>query len=241
MQHAIANSKVLFYNSFVNLLYKEGFKMKNKQFLLFDLDGTVSDSAPGILDSVEFALTEMGINPPPRSFLAKFVGPPLRYSFTHYIGMSEADAEKAIELYRQHYAVKGIYNNSLFPGVKEFLQKAKANGKTIMLATSKPAVFAEQVLDILEVKQYFDYVSAASFTPDLDSKPKIIARAVAMAGADLVDCVMIGDRIYDIEGARENGLPCIGVVNGSPFEKELCDNKADAVLNDFYALAEFLL
>lgn len=215
--------------------------MKNKRFFLLDLDGTVSDSAPGILDSVEYALEKMGITPPDRAFLARFVGPPLRYSFVNYIGLSEEDAEKAIALYREHYAVKGIYNNSLFPGVYEFLKKAKGSGKTVMLATSKPAVFANKVLDILEVAQFFDYVSAASFTPDLDSKPKIIARAMEMAGADKESCVMIGDRIYDIEGARENGLLCIGVVNGSQFKKELVENNAFAVCADFYELANYLL
>lgn len=242
MQHRIANRNDLFYNFLKhNYFFKDGHIMKNKAFLLFDLDGTVSDSAPGIMDSIEYSLNKMGLTPPSREFLARFVGPPLRYSYTHYIGLSEQDAEKAIALYREHYAEKGIYNISLFPGVREFLEEAKQKGKTIMLATSKPEVFAKKVLDILEVSTYFDYVSAASFTPDLDSKPKIIARAIAMAGADKNDCVMIGDRVYDIEGAKENGIECIGVVNGSDFKNELIDNKAFAVLNDFYELAKYLL
>lgn len=215
--------------------------MKNKRFILLDLDGTVADSAPGILDSVEHALIKMGITPPDRCFLARFVGPPLRYSFCTYIGLSEEDAEKAVALYREHYAVEGICNNHIFPGVKEFLKKAKENGKTILLATSKPAVFAHKTLELFDIQQYFDFVSAASFTPDLDSKPKIIARAMEMAGATPENCVMIGDRIYDIEGARENGLPCIGVVNGSQFEKELIENNAVAVCKDFYELSNYLL
>ncbi len=215
--------------------------MKDKRFLIFDLDGTVADSAPGILDSVEYALNEMGLTPPDRAFLARFVGPPLRYSFTAYIGLSEEDAEKAIAFYRKHYAEKGIYNTSLFPGVAEFLKAAKERGKTLLLATSKPAVFAEKVLRMLSVFEYFDFVSAASFTPELDSKPKIIERAVAAAGAAADDCLMIGDRVYDIEGARENGIGCVGVVNGSPFAAELAENGALAVADDFFALKELLL
>lgn len=209
--------------------------------MLFDLDGTVADSAPGIKDSVEYALKELGLTPPDRDFLSRFVGPPLRYSFTHYIGLSEEDAERALSLYRLHYAEKGIYNTALFPGVAEFLEKAKGKGKVQALATSKPAVFAKQVLDMLGVAEYFDYVSAASFSPDLDSKPKIIGRALAATGADRADCVMIGDRVYDIEGARENGLECIGIVNGSPFRDELVQNGALAVFDDFLELAKYLL
>lgn len=215
--------------------------MKNKRFLLFDLDGTVADSAPGVMDSVEYALNKMGITPPDRGFLAKFIGPPLRFSFMEYIGLSAEDAERGVALYREHYAVEGILNTSLFDGVKEFLKAAKEKGKVLMLATSKPEVFAKRCLKNLGVEEYFDYVSAASFSPELDSKSAIIGRALTMAGADKADCVMIGDRCYDIEGARDNGIPCIGVVNGSVFEKELFETGAKAVLTDFFELRKFLL
>ncbi len=215
--------------------------MKNKSFLLFDLDGTVADSAPGVMDSVEYSLNKMGITPPARSFLAKFIGPPLRYSYMEYLGLSAEDAERGVALYREHYAVEGILNTSLFAGAKEFLEAAKERGKVILLATAKPELFAKRCLKNLGVEQYFDYVSAACFTPELDSKRAIVGRALAMAGADKADCVMIGDRCYDIEGAHENGIPCIGVVNGSPFEKELYDTGADAVVADFFELRKFLL
>ncbi|MBQ3081048.1 MAG: HAD hydrolase-like protein [Clostridia bacterium] len=215
--------------------------MKNKRYLLFDLDGTVADSAPGVMDSVEHSLKKMGITPPDRGFLAKFIGPPLRYSYMEYIGLSAEDAERGVALYREHYAVEGILNTGLFEGVKEFLEAAKEKGKTVLLATAKPEVFAKRCLKNLGVEQYFDYVSAASFTPELDSKSAIVGRALAMSGADKEDCVMIGDRCYDIEGAHNNGIPCIGVVNGSPFEKELIETGADAVVNDFFALRKFLL
>ncbi len=215
--------------------------MKNKGFLLFDLDGTVADSAPGVMDSVEYSLKKMGITPPKRSFLAKFIGPPLRYSYMEYLGLSAEDAEKGVALYREHYAVEGILNTSLFAGVKDFLEAAKKSGKVILLATAKPEVFAKRCLKNLGVEQYFDYVSAACFSPELDSKSAIVGRALAMAGANKDDCVMIGDRCYDIEGAHENGIPCIGVVNGSVFEKELYDTGADAVVADFFELRKFLL
>ena len=215
--------------------------MKTKHFLLFDLDGTVSNSAPGIMDSIEYALSGMGIASPGRDFLAKFVGPPLRYSFKNYIGLSESDIEKALKLYREHYSEKGIYNNSLFDGTADFLKKAKEEGKTVMLATSKPKVFADRVLEYLKVAQYFDYVSAAGFTPEHNEKWEIIASALKESGAEKSDCVMIGDRIYDVEGAGRNGIPCIGIVNGSPFENELHECGAYKVVKDFYELSDYLL
>jgi len=121
------------------------------------------------------------------------------------------------------------------------LAEAKAKGKVLMIATSKPAVFADRALTALGVRQYFDHVSAASFTPELDSKAAIVARALDMAEADKEQSIMIGDRIYDIEGADANGIPCIGVVNGSMFEQELKENGAAAVVPDFFELAKILL
>lgn len=215
--------------------------MKDKRFLLFDLDGTVADSALGITDSVKYALGVMGVPVPADETLALFIGPPLRYSFTHYVALTESAAEEAIALYRKHYAAEGIKNCRLFPGVKEMLTAAKQSGKVNLLATSKPRVFAEQVLELLGVADRFDYVSAASFTPDLDSKPKIIANALAALSADKGASVMIGDRVYDIEGAAENGIDSIGVVNGSRFKDELLQSGATAVVDDFYALSDFLL
>lgn len=215
--------------------------MKDKRYLLFDLDGTVADSAPGIIDSVKYALGVMGIPVPADETLALFIGPPLRYSFTHYVALTDTVAEEAIALYRKHYAAEGINNCRLFPGVKEMLSAAKAGGRVNLLATSKPRVFADRVLELLGVGDCFDYVSAASFTPDLDSKPKIIANALAALSADKAASVMIGDRVYDIEGAKENGIDSIGVVNGSRFKDELLQSGATAVVDDFFALSELLL
>lgn len=215
--------------------------MKNKKYLLFDLDGTVTNSAPGIIDSAVYAIKKMGFDVPPMSVLKSFVGPPLRYSFTHYVGMTEAQAEEAIAIYRENYAAGGIYNNSLYDGAKEFLEQAKQAGKVLLLATSKPEKSVYVVLDYLGIRQYFDHVSAAGFTPELDSKTLIVGRALAMCGAEKSDCVMIGDRLYDVEGARNNGLECIGILNGSGLQSELEEAGADLIVDDFVALAKILL
>ncbi len=215
--------------------------MKNKKYLLFDLDGTVTNSAPGIIDSAVFAIEKMGFKVPPVSVLKQFVGPPLRYSFTHYVGMSEEQAEQAIAIYRENYAAGGIYNNSLYEGAKEFLAQAKNCGKVLLLATSKPEKSVYVVLDYLGIREYFDYVSAASFTPELDSKTAIVGRALAMCGGDKAECVMIGDRLYDCEGAANNGIPCIGILNGSELYDELKSAGADIIVENFDTLAKILL
>ncbi len=215
--------------------------MKNRKYLLFDLDGTIVNSAPGIFHCVKHALNSMGFEVPPMDTLKLFIGPPLRYSFTEYVGMTPEQAEEAIRLYREEYVGGGIYNSNLFDGVKEFLEKAKALGKTMLLATSKPEKSVYIVLDYLGIREYFDYISAASFTPELDSKTKIVERALLMCGCDKNDCVMIGDRIYDVEGASNNGIDCIGVLNGSEFFEELRDAGAVKIVDSFASLADYLL
>ena len=215
--------------------------MKNRKYLLFDLDGTVTNSAPGIIDSAVFAIKQMGFEVPPMSVLKQFVGPPLRYSFAHYVGMSELQAEQAIAIYRESYAAGGIYNNSLYDGVKEFLEKAKSSGKVLLLATSKPEKSVYVVLDYLGIRKYFDFVSAASFSPELDSKTKIIERAISMCDCEKSDCVMIGDRLYDVEGATNNGIECIGILNGSGLYDELNNAGAVLIVEDYKTLSEILL
>ncbi len=215
--------------------------MKNKKYLLFDLDGTVTDSAPGVIASATYAMEKQGVPVPDIRTMAKFLGPPLKYSFMTYAGIAEEQVEETIKLYREHYKAKGIYQNSLYPGAAEFFAKAKAQGKVLLIASSKPLPFVKTVLEYLKVDSYFDYVSAADFSSAHLSKATIVAAAMEMAGATPDDCVMIGDRCYDVEGARDNGIPCVGIVNGSFFEKELAETGAVAVAADFNELNKILL
>ncbi len=215
--------------------------MKNKKYLLFDLDGTVTDSAPGVIASAVYAMEKQGVPVPDSRTMAKFLGPPLKYSFMTYAGIEEERVEDTIRLYREHYRVDGIYKNSLYPGATEFLKKAVSLGKVLLIASSKPKPFVETVLEYLKVAEYFSHISAASFSDAHLSKALIVAKAMEMAGATTEDCVMIGDRCYDIEGAASNGIPCVGIVNGSIFEKELYETGAAAIAADYFELDKILL
>lgn len=215
--------------------------MKDKKYLLFDLDGTVTDSAPGVIASSVYALEKQGVPIPDSRTMAKFLGPPLRYSFMTYAGVEEERVDETIRLYREHYKVEGIYKNSLYPNAAEFFEKAKAEGKVLLIASSKPLPFVNIVLEFLKVDKYFDYVSAADFTSAHLSKREIVKKAMEMANAAADDCVMIGDRCYDVEGARDNGIPCVGIVNGSIFKEELIDTGAAAVAEDYIELGKILL
>lgn len=215
--------------------------MKNKKYLLFDLDGTVADSAPGVISSSIYAMKKQGVTPPDSNTMAKFLGPPLKYSFMTYAGIPEEQVEETIRLYRENYAAEGIYKSSLYPGAAEFFAAAKEKGKVMLIASSKPLPFVKTVLEFLGVDKYFDHISAVDFSSCHLSKAEIVRAAINMAGATAEDCVMIGDRFYDIEGARANGLHCVGIVNGSIFEKELKENGAAAVAADFFELAKILL
>ncbi|MBR6593554.1 MAG: HAD hydrolase-like protein [Clostridia bacterium] len=215
--------------------------MKNKKYLLFDLDGTVADSAPGVIGGAKYALERLGYPLPDESLFPCFLGPPLKYSFMTYAGVSEEKVEEAIAVYREFYRETGVYMCSLYEGAADFLKKARAAGKVMLIASSKPEAFVHTVLSHLGVAEYFDHVSAASFSDAHLSKRDIVARAMAMAGASKDDCVMIGDRIYDVEGAADNGIPCVGIVNGSVFKKELTECGAYAVAEDFFELVNILL
>lgn len=215
--------------------------MKNKKYLLFDLDGTVADSAPGVIASAKEALEKMGYAVPDDSVMPRFLGPPLSYSFKTYAGVPEDKVDEAIRLYREHYRVDGIYRSTLYPGAADFFGAAKEKGKVLLIASSKPLPFVKEVLRFLDVAKYFDHAAGADFSSTHLSKAGIVAQALEMAAAPKEESVMIGDRIYDVEGARDNGLPCVGIVNGSIFKEELENCGAVAVAKDFYQLTNILL
>lgn len=215
--------------------------MKTKKYLLFDLDGTVADSGAGVFHSAIHAMNTMGVTPPDMDTMAKFLGPPLRYSFITYAGISEDKVDEAIRLYRENYAVEGVYKSTLFDGAREFFAAAEAAGKKMYIASAKPLPFVETVLDFLGIRRFFSGVSAADFKVAHLSKAEIVARAIAMTGADKSECLMIGDRCFDVEGAHDNGIDCVGIVNSSPFREELWQSGAINVANDFFELYNFLL
>lgn len=183
--------------------------------VLFDLDGTLTDPGVGITNSVAYALRAFGIETTDRQQLYKFIGPPLKDSFSKYYSFSEADCEKAIFEYRVYFKEKGMFENSVYSNVPELLQKLKADGKRLVIATSKPEEFAITILKHFELYKYFDSVCGASMDGKRSIKGDVIKYALDKYNiTDLNKTVMIGDRKHDIIGAKSVGIDSVGVLYG---------------------------
>ncbi len=186
----------------------------NKQYLLFDLDGTLTDPQEGITNSVAYALRQYGIIEDPKN-LTNFIGPPLHIGMRDFYGFDEEKAFEAVAHYRVYFADKGIFENAVFDGVPEMLQDLRKAGKTIILATSKPEVYARQILDHFDLSQYFDHICGATMDGTRSLKADVITYALETAGIpDKAQAVMIGDRHHDIEGGIANGLETVGALFG---------------------------
>lgn len=196
--------------------------MSKYDYILFDLDGTLTDSGPGIMNGFEYALGKMGIDIPDRSSLRKFVGPPLGDSFEKTLGFSPEDAAKGIAFYREYYANKGVYENDVYPGVFELLDKLKASGKKMIVATTKAELMANVVMDHFGLRKYFDLMVASNNT-DRKNKIDVLKYAIENGGVDVEKAVMIGDRFYDVTGALHFGIDSVGVLYGYGSRQELED------------------
>lgn len=191
-------------------------------YLLFDLDGTLTDPGEGITNSVAYALRKQGIEVTDRKELYCFIGPPLSESFSRFFGFSMEESLRCVEYYREYYRDKGIFENLLYDGIPELLATLKSRGKKIILATSKPELFAKQILDHFGLTEYFDHICGASMDESRNKKAAVIEYALETAKLDdLARAVMIGDREHDINGARLNGLDSIGVLFGYGDRPEL--------------------
>ena len=216
--------------------------MPDFRYTLFDLDGTLTDSAPGITASVKYALKKSGEPVPDYTVLCKFIGPPLLYGFMSFCGMSGERAEKAVEYYREYYSVNGIFESELYPGVDELLAKLCAAGKKIILATSKPEIFAVKILEHFRLSDYFYFTAGATLDKTRTEKADVIAYALKSVGiTDLSETVMVGDRFHDIEGAKANGIRSAGVLYGFGNRTELEKAGADFIAGDTNELCRILL
>lgn len=214
----------------------------NTTYLLFDLDGTITDSMPGITNSFAYALQHMGISGEDKNSLRKCVGPPLRDSFMEYYGFSEEEAVEGIRLYREYYAEKGIFENSVYTGIPQLLKACREDGKKIILATSKPQHYAEQILDYFDLTKYFDDVRGSVMENAKYTKADVIRCALERNGIkNPDDAVMIGDRKHDVLGAKECGLSCIGVLFGYGDREELEVSGAPCIVRTVEELQELLL
>lgn len=211
------------------------------KYILFDLDGTLTDPAEGITNSIMYAQKQMGLEVWDRERLYFFIGPPLKEAFMEKFSLSEDAAKEMVAHYRVEFPRKGIYENRLYDGVKEMLEKLKKSGKTIALATSKPLQFAEIVLNHFDLAKYFDVVIGATFDGTLGRKADVIKVALEKCGVDkLKEALMIGDRYHDIDGANENGIDSIGVLYGFGDHEELTKAGATYIAESPKQIAEII-
>ncbi len=190
--------------------------------IFFDLDGTLTDPGLGITNSVMHALKSYGIVEEDREKLYPFIGPPLLDSFQRYYGFSEDKALEAIERYREYFAVTGLFENEVYEGVPQMLERLLGAGKRLYLATSKPEVFARRILDHFHLTSCFHGIYGASLDEKAPSEKKdILRQALTLSGADPRDSVMVGDRRYDMEGGLLFGMKTVGVLYGYGSREEL--------------------
>lgn len=194
------------------------------RYVLFDLDGTLTESAPGIINSVKYAFSHYGITDYDEKELESFVGPPLTDSFMRYCGFSAEKAAEAVEVYREYFREKGMFENSVYPGVRECLEKLKANGLRLGVATSKPKPFCDAILKRFGLFDFFEVIEGIPLDGEGMTKTEVISKAISAFGSPAsAEIVMVGDRQYDVEGAADNGIACIGVLYGYGSRKELAE------------------
>lgn len=195
--------------------------------VFFDLDGTITEPQEGIIGGVVYALEKFGIAVEDRKTLFPYIGPPLRVSFAEFHGLKEEQTEQAVSYYREYYSTKGILQNEIMPGMKEALAMLKEAGCQLYVATSKPELYAKQILEHLGLIDYFEIVAGSSFDKSRDSKEAVLAwllEQLEVRDAKRSDIVMVGDRKFDVLGAKQFGIDQIGVLfgYGSKEEFEAC-------------------
>lgn len=209
--------------------------MTDFDLILFDLDGTLTDSAPGVTRAAQYGLKKMGFTVENPDDLLSFVGPPLIESFQNHMKSSdESVLLRTLEHYREYYARQGIFENSVFPGIPELLAALRETGKILAVATSKPTVYTERILDHYRLRDFFSIVVGCGMDGSRTGKGEVIAEVLSHAEMKRRSRpVMVGDRKYDIIGARENHIPVIAIGWGygtrEEFDRENPDYFAETI------------
>lgn len=219
------------------------------QAILFDLDGTLTASGPGITRSAQYALHRMGIEEPDASKLTFFVGPPLNLTFRERYGMNDEETARAISLFRERYDTKGVFENELYPGIVDMLKKLSISGHVLAVSSSKPQYLVEEVLSHFDIRKYFRVIVGSSADAEEDSRMgadnkaemirKTLTELAHMIPAS--PAAMVGDRFYDINGAKANHLTAVGVSYGYGTREELEKAGADYVADTVTELEQYLI
>ncbi len=198
------------------------------ELILFDLDGTLTDSGPGIMNCVKYAFEKMNYTDYDPEILRTFIGPPLDYRFKEVLGISDEEAKEAVRTFRERYHVTGIWENSVYEGIPEVLTLLKCSGKKLAVATSKPQMLADKVLEKFRLSEFFDVICGSKADGKKAEKTAILEEVLTATGyEDRKDrVVLIGDTKYDVLGAKAVGIDCVGVSYGYGTEEELKENGA---------------
>ena len=210
----------------------------DKKCIFFDLDGTLTDSGEGIINCACYALEQLGLSAPAKASMGFFVGPPLQDSFPK-VGVPEEKIAEAVVLFRKRYATIGKFENIPYPGIREMLEALKAQGHRLFVATAKPEAWAVEILEHFDLSSYFDRICGASTDRSRYQKADVIAYLLQQV-PDAENIRMVGDTVYDVVGAKEHGIPTIGVSWGYGIVKEMVDAEAVAIADTPAQLLELL-
>ncbi|MGH1287604.1 HAD family hydrolase [Bacillus toyonensis] len=209
---------------------------------LFDLDGTVTDPKKGIVNSVLYALEKVGIEELHVNELDSFIGPPIQQSFVERYNMNEGEVERAVFYFREYLKQRGLLENSVYEGIPNLLKQLKDTGNRLFIATSKPTIFARQVIEHFQLTNYFEDIIGSNLNGTRIKKEEIIAHILQQnEGLYKEEVVMIGDRKHDIIGANHNGIASIGVLYGYGSENELIEVSATHIAKDIEELHHFCI
>lgn len=211
------------------------------EYILFDLDGTLTDPKEGITKCVQYALASVGIEEPNLDKLEPFIGPPLHESFMEFYGFDRETAMRLVDKYRERFTDIGIFENNIYPGIADMLKALKEAGCRISIASSKPTELVERILVHFDIFKYFDYVVGSNMDGTRTKKEEVVEEALRRLQPDKKKTAMVGDRKFDIEGARAFGLTGIGVSFGYAQGNELTEAGADYIVDTVEELQELLL
>ncbi len=212
------------------------------QYILFDLDGTLTDPKIGITSCVQYALHKLGIEEPDLDELEPFIGPPLTDSFREFYGFDDETVQQAVIYYRERFSTVGLFENDIYPGIAQMLERLKQAGRRLAVASSKPTVFVKQILEHFEILSYFDVVVGSELDGTRVKKEEVVEEALRqlLCDGNGHDIVMVGDRKFDVEGAKAYGIDSIGVAYGYAACGELEEAGADVIVDTVEELEKAL-
>jgi phosphoglycolate phosphatase len=190
--------------------------------IYLDLDGTLTDPKPGITRSIQYALSKLDRLAPSEDELTWCIGPPLRASLRLLLGTDEL-ADKALSLYRERFSDIGLFENKIYPGVEDTLAALAQSGRRLFVATSKPVLYAQRIIDHFNLNVYFERVFGSDLDGSRSDKTDLLGYALQATGVSPSRAMMIGDRSHDMVGARNNGMTAVGVLYGYGSEEELLE------------------